>query len=619
MPFPENVSERRMRAGMLGGLIAAALLLLLGRLFYLQIVRGEDYAQLAQENMVRSEPIHALRGRIFDRTGSLLAGNRVGLNLSLEARHRTYRDPERLAAAVNEAAELLGKDPTELLARAERYRTMFEPMLLARDLEGAALAPFIERMQPIQGITIDQAPLRWNPLGETACHVLGHVGEVREEELDEVHYRRGMLVGRSGIERQYEALLRGIDGETYVEVDALGRKIDLVPELPPRPPEPGDDLFLSLDIRLQEVAEAALRRATGEGGAGAQVRGAVVALDPWTGEVLVCASAPGFNPNAFAHGLTPAQWAQINDTGHPLLNRVVQAAYPPASTFKVFTSLAALSEGILTPTTRFDPCYGEYRFGNRAFGCWKDEGHGAVNLLEAFAQSCDVYYYQIARMLGLRRLLECLGAFNLDDLTGIDIPQEREGLVPTLEWYRRRLGTEPPEGNALNLSIGQGEIVLTPLQLAAGIGAIVTDGVVRRPHVAIRAVKRAGDVIWERTEPEEIRTLPVTEAQRVMVRTLLERVVAGDQGTGRRARVPGFRIGGKTGTAQNPHGEDHALFVAVAPIDAPEIVVAVVVEEAGHGGSVAAPVAQAVLEAYLIPASAPLTEELPSPAGPESG
>lgn len=610
MPFPENVNERRARAWVLGGLIAAALLLLLSRLFYLQIVRGEDYVQLAQENMVRSEAIPALRGRIFDRNGLLLAGNRVGLNLSLEARHRTYRDPERLAEAVTEAAVLLGKDPEEMLGRAQRYRTMFEPMLLARDLDGAALAPFVERMQPIQGITIDQAPLRWNPLALTACHVLGHVGEVREEELDGVHYRRGMLIGRSGIERQYEELLRGRDGETYVEVDALGRKIDLFPDLPPRPPEPGADLYLSLDIRLQQVAEAALRKALGHGESAGPVRGAVVALDPWTGEVLVCASEPGFDPNAFAHGLTPAQWAEINDTGHPLLNRVVQAAYPPGSTFKVITTLVALSQGILTPTTRFEPCYGEYRFGNRTFRCWKQEGHGSVTLLEAFAQSCDVYYYQIARQLGLRRLLEGLAGFDLAKPTGIDVPQEREGLIPTLEWYRRRLGTEPPEGNALNLAIGQGEIVLTPLQIAAGIGAIVTDGVVRRPHVAVRAVQHTGEVLWERSEPEEMRTLPVTEAQRVMVRTLLERVVAGERGTGRRAQVAGFRVGGKTGTSQNPHGEDHALFVAAAPIEAPEIVIAVVVEEAGHGGSVAAPIAQDVLEAYLIPPTEPLSEVL---------
>ncbi len=610
MPFPENLRERRRRAWIYGALVAAVLLLLTVRLFHLQIVRGESYVELARENMVRSEPIPALRGCIYDRHGRLLAGNRASFNLSLEAGHPFYADRDHLRSAVAEAARILGRDPAELEQRALRYRTMFEPLLLARDLDQALLAPFVERLHPIAGITIDQVPLRWNPHGALAAHALGHVGEISEEELQEAEkgvYRRGQLVGRSGLERQYETLLRGLDGETYVKVDALGRKIDLFPDLPPSEPRPGADLHLTLDARLQRVAEVALQQAPRESGADEALRGAVVALDPLTGELLVCASAPTFDPNAFAHGLTTEQWAALNVAAHPLLNRVTQAGYPPGSIFKIATTLAGLDGQVITPDTALGPCYGSYTFGNRSFRCWKAEGHGRVRLLQAFAQSCDVYYYQVARGLGMRRLLAYLDALELDVTTGVDLPQEREGLVPTMEWYRRRLGTEPPEGNALNLGIGQGEIILTPLQLASFVAAVVTDGQMRRPHVARRAVGAGGEVVWDYGPPQMVHDLELSAERRDLVRGLMEEAVEGERGTGARARVSGWRVGGKTGTAQNPHGEDHALFVGVAPIDRPGIVVLVVIEESGHGGTVAAPVAQKVLEAFLQEDTPPMT------------
>jgi len=358
-----------------------------------------------------------------------------------------------------------------------------------------------------------------------------------------------------------------------------------------------------------------------------KVRGAVVALDPWTGEVLVCASSPSFDPNHFAHGLSADQWSAINDASHPLLNRVMQAAYPAGSVFKIVTTLAGLTEGVITPATLMDtPCYGRYPFGNRVFRCWKPEGHGRLPLLNAFEQSCDVYYYQVGRALGIKRFLGFLGRMQMDSVTGIDLPQERQGLIPSVEWYRKKLGTDPPEGSALNLSIGQGEIMLTPVEIASFVGAVVSDGVVRRPHVALRAVRTDGVEVWNYGDPVEMRRLPLAEEDRLLMLQLLEQVVMGSRGTGGRARVKGFRIGGKTGTAQNPHGDDHALFVGVAPMPRPEVVVAVVVESFGHGGSVAAPVARAVLAAYLMPEgegqpgkqAEPLVQRRAVPAEPES-
>jgi penicillin-binding protein 2 len=584
--------------------ILGLFLLLAGRLFYLQIVRGKDYAWQATENMIRREPIPALRGRVFDRDGRLLAGNRVSFSVSLEGGHPAYTRPEPLRAGAEEVAAVLGRDPVEIAQRVLGNRDRFEPVQLARDLEASSLARLVERLDPIPGLTVGRAPIRWYPNGGLAAHVLGYVGEVGEEELRESagspRYRRGCAIGRFGIEGQYEWLLRGEAGITYVDVDALGRKTDLFPGRPPRPAVPGADLHLFLDAELQATAEQALREAASPpGGRSGPVCAAVVALAPWSGEVLACASAPAFDPNAFAHGLTQAQWDSLNQPHHPLLNRASQAAYPPASIFKIVTTLAGLDDGLLTEETRFDPCTGGYPFGDRVFGCWKKTGHGGLNLLQAFEQSCDVYYYQVARAMGLERLLDFAGSLGLDACSGIDLPQEREGLMPTMEWYRQRLGYSPPGGYALNLAIGQGELLLTPVAIAVFVAALVTDGVVRRPRLAGWAVARGGDEIWEQREPIAVRKLGISERDRLTLRRLLREVVEGEQGTGRRARIEGWAIGGKTGTAQNPHGEDHSLFVGVAPVDAPRLVVVVVAEASGHGSTVAAPIARSVMEAFL--------------------
>jgi len=621
---PENLGDRRLRAWLFGGLMAAILVALGVRLAYLQIARGDYYAEQARDNMVRTERLPAVRGAIFDRDGELLASNRISISLGLDTGHSALKNPETLRQVLAEAASILDRPEGSFEQRARRMTGMYEPMMLARDVDMITLAPFVERLQPIPGLTIDQMSLRWHPRGTLAAHALGYVGEVSEEELQQAAgqgLRRGQLTGRSGLERQYDALLRGEDGETYVEVDALGRKMDLFPNVPPKPSAPGADLYLSLKLRMQAAAESALAAARPHGRQPVPgeplvtVCGAVVALDPWTGEVLACASSPTFDPNAFAHGLSASQWNALNEASHPLLNRATQAAYPPGSVFKIATSLAGLTEGVITPQTLLEtPCYGRYRFGNRVFRCWKPEGHGRLVLLHAFEQSCDVYFYQVGRALGIKRFLSFLARLELDGATGIDLPQERVGLIPSVEWYRQRLGSAPPEGSALNLAIGQGEIMLTPIQIASFVGALVSDGVVRRPHIALRAVSTRGNEVWAYGDPVEMRSLPIPADQRGLMLEMLEQVVMGPRGTGGRARVKGFRVGGKTGTAQNPHGEDHAVFVGVAPMPRPEVVVVVVVESFGHGGSVAAPVAQAVLAAYLLPEESPDRQVGPVPA-----
>lgn len=614
MAFPDQIGERRARIWVLTVLIGCTFILLGTRLFYLQIVSGDRYAQLAQENMVRSEQIPAMRGRIYDRNGQLLAGNRVSFIVSLEAGHPAYADRNLLKEAVEDVGRILELDTTNLEQRALRYRGMYEPLVLARDLAQEDLAPFIERMQPIPGITIGQGPMRWYPMDDLAAHSLGYVGEISEEELRSRRkdgYGRGDFIGRAGLERQYEAVLRGKTGRTYVEVDALGRKIDLFPDLPPIEPIPGADIYLALDSELQQIAETQLQELKYDPGIRREqgrmlgVRGAIIALDPWTGEVLVCASHPDFSPNDFAHGLSAAQWAKLNVPTHPLLNRVVQAAYPPGSIFKIVTVLAGLDAGLLDESTRYDPCYGKYHFGNRDFGCWKENGHGSVQLRGAIEQSCDIFFYQLARELKLKPFLRFLNTLDLAEPTGIDLPDERAGLIPSMEWYRRNLGAEPPEGIALNLSIGQGEIVMTPLQIAAMVAAVVTDGQLRLPRLAMRAVDHTGAELWRHDEPENRHDLNIPESTRLLIRELLHEVVNGEKGTGKKARVEGFSIGGKTGTSQNSHDEDHALFAAVAPSRDPRFVIVAVVEEAGGGGAVAAPLVQPILERFLTRLTAP--------------
>jgi len=596
--FPENPGELRRRAWTLAAIVLGVLALLLVRLVYLQIVRGPYYADLAQRNLIRPDPLPAPRGRVFDRQGRLLADNILAYKLSLEVAHPAYRNPEVLRHATQEIALLLGADPDALFERAQRARRYFAPITLGQDPDPQVLASLIERTDPIPGLRIDVVPQRVYPCGTLAAHLLGYLGEASDEEVTAGTYRAGARVGRAGMERQYEEILHGVDGETYVTVDALGRKTDLFPGLPPRSAIAGADLTIAIDSLLQATAEEALQLARPLGHEFEEPIGAVVALDPWTGEVLVLASAPVFDPNAFSGGLTDAEWAALRGETRPLLDRAVQAGYPPGSTFKIFTSLAGMELIGLGYGSTFDGCSGAYRFGNRVFRCWKPGGHGRLALRDAFARSCDVYYYQVGRHLGLERFMRFVASLGLGEATGIDLPDERSGLVPTIEWYRQHLAAEPPAGAVINLSIGQGELVLTPIEIASVVGAVVSDGTVRRPHLGLRAETRDGRTLLDRREPERVRELPVAARDRAVIRDLMAAVVE-PGGTGGRARVADIAVGGKTGTAQNPHGGDHALFVGVAPIDVPRLVVVVVVEGVGHGGTYAAPVAQQVMEVFL--------------------
>lgn len=609
--FSFDALRGRFRALIVLAAIAFGLIFI--RLVFLQVVRGAHYAKEAEENRIRPEILRAHRGRLLDRQGRVLADNAPSFSLSFDPRDRAFRRNRPLLESVAvELAGLLGRDPAEMINEIDRARRAgLPPVTLSRSLDFATLSSIEERMDRLPGAEIRPEPARRYPHGSLAAHLIGYLGEVSDSELEGKsggrRYRGGDLVGRSGVERAYEEHLRGEDGIEHVQVDALGRRTDLFKDLPATPSTPGGDLVLTIDLDIQRAAEAALdsvpallAREFGED-VGARP-GSVVAMDPRNGEILAMASRPAFDPNLFIQGLTIEDWKRLSGEGFPLLNRTTQAAYPPGSTFKIVTALAALHEGVLTPFTPMPSgCGGGLPFGNRVFRCHRKEGHGSLLLRDAMAKSCDVYFYQVGIRLRVERLTEYAVACSLGVPTRIDLPQERAGLVPTVDWYRRARGGPPGPGAALNLAIGQGELLNTPVALARAVAAVANGGRIVGPHVALSLRAADGSSMPGRASSWREGRIPATEAEMAVVRDAMEAVVMGEGGTGKRARVEPFRVAGKTGTAQNPHGEDHALFVCYAPAEAAEIVVVVVLEESGHGGAVAAPTARYVLDAYLNP------------------
>lgn len=591
--------ERRSKEQRFWALVALALggfgLIAVG-LLRLQVQQHDYYLRLAQENRVRPEVLRAPRGAIFDRAGVMLADNQPSFGIVFRpapaesvARARRAVDPD-WARRVSALVEM---DTTALAGMVRSANRSGQTAVLRRNAPFAVMAAVEEERGDLPGLEVQVEPIRRYPNGLLAAHLLGYAGEIGDREMAEraeQGYHAGDLVGRTGVERSYEDFLRGRDGAELVVVNAMGRRVATLSEGPPLRPEPGHDVVLTLDLSVQRALEEVMAGVT---------RGAAVAMDPRDGGILGMVSRPAFDPNEFSRGLSFARWGELSGGGsNPLLNRAIQGAYPPGSTFKIVTMLAALRSGVATPDTRLQPCGGAYQFGGRSFGCWKRSGHGSLDFPEALQHSCDVYFYQIGLRLGLPRMESVARGFGLGERTGVDLPQERKGLIPGTAWYDRRWGPGRwRKGILLNLAIGQGELLLTPLQLALLAAEIGNGGKALRPHV-VHSVRGAGEFRPEHPDQPGVTADPaVWDA----VHRGMELVV--ESGTGTAARVPGVRVAGKTGTAQNPHGQDHALFVCYAPADRPTIALAFVIENSGHGGSVAAPMAGAVLRRLFAPDS----------------
>ncbi len=562
-------------------------------LIRLQVTFHEQYLNLSKENHVRLEVIRAPRGSIYDRNGVLLADSAPSFSIAFRpfpAESVTITRITQGPAWTAEVARLIGIDTLEVRQAVTQANRNGQTAMLRRNAPFAVRAAIEELRGELPGLEVHIEPLRRYAHGTVAAHLLGYAGEINEKELEKRTadgYRSGDLIGRSGVEHGYEDLLRGQDGAEFVVVNAMGKRVTTLSEGPPRLPIAGHDLVLTIDLKVQNAMEEAM--------AGVE-RGAAVAIDPRDGSILGLVSRPAFDPNEFSVGLSARRWKELSEGGqNPLLNRAIQGTYPPGSTFKIVSMLSALRNHVATPTTRFAPCAGRYSYGGRSFGCWKRTGHGSLDFIGALEHSCDVYFYQVGPKLGLGPLEAAARDFGLGGRTGIDLPQEKKGLIPGQAWYDERWGAGKwRKGVMLNLAIGQGELLTTPLQLALMAAETGMSGKALRPHV-VRQIKGVPEFAPERPERERITASP--EDWRA-VREALERVVT--SGTGTAARVPGVRVAGKTGTAQNPHGNDHALFVCYAPVDDPRIALAFVIENSGHGGSVAAPKAGSVLARVLL-------------------
>ncbi|MFP6639230.1 MAG: penicillin-binding protein 2 [Myxococcota bacterium] len=597
-----------MRVGWVALMMAVVFAVFIVRLFQLQILEGADLASRSQRNSVRALRLEAPRGDIVDREGRVLATNRPAFRLQV-----IPNELRSLDLTYSVLADLLERNADDLAERVgkPRGRKRFQPVVLVGDLSYEQRARIETHRYALPGVVTDLTPHRLYVEADRASHVLGSIGQIGSRELaslDFVGYRAGEVIGKDGMESSLESHLRGTPGGRNVVVDVSGQEVEIIDEVDP---VPGGRLVLTLDLDLQRVAEQVFRS---EDPDQPDPMGALVAMDPRTGEVLALVSRPTYDPNDFSGGIDKAAWnALISHEWRPLRNRAISDQYPPGSTYKPIVAIAGLSEGLLDPHEKVH-CPGYYRLGRRVYRCWKHEGHGDVDLEAALRGSCDVYFYKLGLELGIDVIAEYADRFGLGKTTGIELPGERPGLVPTQAWKQRARGESWIRGETVSASIGQGHDLVTPLQLAQAYSILANGGVVHRPHL----IKRLET--WDGLTVEN----PVAEADRVsgldpevlaLVRRALVSAVEHPDATGVRAQVEGVRVGGKTATSQvvsldlvkglEPEEipvafRDHALFAAFAPADAPEIVVVVVVEHAGAGGGkVAAPMAQKVLARYF--------------------
>lgn len=566
--------------------------LLVVRLWQLQVRDGVYYRNLSHDNRTRSVVLHPVRGFIYDRNGILLANNVPSFNLYVELGDVPDRE-----ALTGKLVELLALDRSEL-AKTMETRVGGTPIRLKKGVSLKEAAIVESHRLDLPGVAIRPEFQRNNPEGAYAAHVLGYVGVASEEQLTRGAFQglpAGSVIGQYGVERIYERTLRGHAGRKLIEVDALGHEKRMISV---EKPHVGNDVYLTMDFRLQKLAEDLL----------GEEAGAIVALDPQTGDVLALASRPSFDPNALSRGLRADVWNDIlQDERHPLTNRAIQGQYPPGSTFKIIMATAALDTNEIQPTETLH-CGGRFRFGRRTFRDWKKYGHGAVDLRKAIAQSCDVYFYRLGDRMGVDTIAVYAKQFGLGERTGIDLPAERTGLIPSSEWKQRTQGEPWYPGETISVAIGQGYVTVTPLQMAKVIGMIGNNGIVFQPHV-LRGVRGRGGEWIDEWNPAQAVPLALPAHQLEVIQAALAAVVT--EGTAREARSSVVPLAGKTGTAQvvslraksqeetPKRFRDHAWFVAYAPFEHPRIAVAVLVEHMGHGGSAAAPLAKELIEAYV--------------------
>ncbi|MFO7599623.1 MAG: penicillin-binding protein 2 [Candidatus Desulfacyla sp.] len=598
-PVSSEVLGKQLKIAILFILMVFGILIL--RLWFLQIVNGPAYRAKSEHNRIRLHDIPPFRGMILDRNAEVLVDNRPSYDL--------YVIPEEVQdrpQLLNRLCRLgdLDRDAAERILDKAARGYPFKPVCLKRDMPRDELASIETHRFDLPGVMIHVRPQRHYFYEGLASHVLGYVGEISEAQLMSGQFpknRAGDLIGKRGIEWKWQAQLNGIRGGEQVEVDAAGRKIAVVSR---KAPISGANISLTIDKRLQALAEKALQ----------EKHGAVVAINPSSGEVLALASSPSYDPNLFIKGFDERTWQDmVSSKDFPLQNRALSGQYPPGSIFKIVVALAALEEGVITPEEEIF-CNGSFSLGNATFRCWNKYGHGKVNLHRALVESCDVYFYHVGRRLGVDKIAQYARRLGMGKETGLDLGNEKDGLIPTTQWKLKRWGVPWQPGETISTAIGQSFVLATPLQMANLISSVFNGGRVFRPQATKWVRKPDGEKLFEF---EAICTgeAGIRPEHLELVKKALVGVVNQSRGTGSKSRLKDVIVAGKTGTAQvialkKETGSkresdiplkyrDHAWFVAVAPASDPEIAVAVLIEHGGHGGSAAAPIAREIIKAYL--------------------
>lgn len=577
-------------------------IVLLQRFYYLQIVEHDRYRSLSIENRIDFVPVPSVRGMIYDRNGDTLAENHAVYEL--EVIPERVQDMPSMMAWMEAAISLSASERRRFEKRLDN-RASFERILLKSDLSEAQAARFAVNQYRFPGVALRARLKRFYPYGSLMAHAVGYVGRISSTDIataDRGHYRGMAYIGKLGIESYYERRLLGRIGYEQVESNAHGR---VVRTLAHEPAIGGHNLHLTLDRRLQEVVRAAF----------GDYRGAAVVLEPHTGEVLAFVSMPDYDANLFSTGIDQVQYAALQqDQGKPLLNRALYGRYAPGSTIKPILALAGL-EHTVNPRRRI-PCPGFFTLKEQArvYRCWRKDGHGRVNLQQALEQSCDVYFYQLGLRLGITGISNALTKFGFGEKTGVDLSGEPSGLVPTPGWKHKRNNSPWYPGDTLNTSIGQGYVLTTPMQLAVAAAAIANRGRLVRPRL-LRGVEnpRTGKIERPAEQVEEILLGDASQYKRVIDGMIA--VMHGERGTARSSSQRlAYRVAGKTGTSQlvsiaqsgttakvlPTHLKDHALFIAFAPVDRPRVALAIVIENGGSGGQVAAPIARRIFDYYFI-------------------
>ena len=600
--FNKNPDREWIKKRLIGASVCVLFVfaILFFRLIYLQIIKGEEYRRLSEKNAVRLKTIKPSRGLMFDRNKRLIVDNRPSFNLKIV--REDAGDVEKTVEKVAKLIQVPFRELMDSIARAGKG-AFYKSVILKNDISREQLAIVEAHKFDLPGIHIDIEPTRHYMYKKTAAHLLGYIGQINRKELKTGKYpnlKSGDLIGRYGIEKSFEKYLQGKRGGRQIEVDANGRMIKILRTIDP---VSGLDLNLTLDFDLQETAQKLLENKDGT----------VVAIDPDNGDVLVMASSPSFDQNDFIGGISIKKWKELmTDPGKPMINKAIQAEYPPASTYKIITSFAALEEKhIDINTTAY--CPGFFKYGNRVYRCWKKYGHGELSIIDALAQSCDVFYYQAGEKVGVDALAQYARGSGLGKKTGIMLENEKTGLIPTSVWKKKRYNESWQGGETLSIAIGQGYNLVTPLQMAVLMAAVGNGGTLYRPRI-VKTIEDSHGKIVKKIEPEITGGLPASKETLNIVKNGLLKVVQGARGTARGIRLKNVEIAGKTGTAQVfsiKKGEkiktedleyslrDHAWFVCYAPAQNPVIALSVMIEHGEHGSSTAAPIAGALIEQYM--------------------